>query len=347
MRKGILVLLLVLFLVPSSFATLTKLYTMGAYGFDAYTGYAAGTFVYMKDDANLRIWPQLITEYPGLLLYEHPNYDWGYYGAGGITWGFGANDVVGLFVSNDYYSMFDFYPYDKFTLIYGHNFDNFKLGFAFNWAGDKYETEDAWPYYDGTYEEKISIMAFTGGATFNVGEGHSVDLAATYKKTSFSVDSSSTEFVKSDAGTTFDVVARFNYQFNEKTRLVPAFEFLTEKIGYRDVFGGGDTTDYSHNLFHIGIGCNYKPHDKVELINALGMVIDKNKWEDLASDETGNTTYNTLPYFMLGADINLKSWLNLRFGLNKWLTTYKYEYEDTYPYSYKYGDSDFDYVVGA
>ena len=330
MRKGLIALLLVLFLVPSAFATETKLRTMGY------------SYLYMVDDYNMQIWPQLITNYPSLLLYEHDY-------AGGITMALGENDVLGFFINEYSYwvpgwsSTFSS-PDDKFSLIYGHNFEGFQLGFSFNWASDFYKYENS-----PVYEEKVSMMALTGGFSIDVGEEHSFDFAATYQNTSFKIDTSGNEIVKSDGGTAIGFVARFNYQYNDETRLVPVFQFITDKIGYQGEYPvwAADTTDYSYTAFEFGIGCNHKPHERVELINAIGVLVEKYTYDYLMWDDKETYTYATMPYFMLGADIYVKKWLNLRFGLNKWLGTDKYKYENASDYTESWSANYFDYTVGA
>lgn len=318
MRKGILVLLLVLFLVPTSFATYTKLNTMGHY-----------SEYYMVDDYNILLWPQLLTDYPNLLIYQHPK-------AGGITWKIGANDVLGFEINDFYYEIpgwsdyysevyYAYYPYDKFTLGYAHKFETFKMGLGFDWAGNSYKTENG----GVTYEEKINMMGFRGGFSIDIGEGHSLDLSAAYQGTSFKVDKDGADYIKSNGGTMIDLLGRFNYQYNEKTRLVPVFEFTNGKVGFKGYYNEEgvypDTTDYSTSIVHFGIGCNHKPNDKVELINALGVIVEKHTEEDKIGDVKYTNTYTTMPYFLLGADVNVKSWLNLRFGLNKWLGSKKFE----------------------
>jgi len=353
MRKGLLVLLLVLFLVPTSFATLTKLSTMGY------------SFLFMQDDYNIWYFPQTAVLYQKHIIAEHPY-------AGTVVMKLGENDALAVQVTDVeawsflgfddmlYYILYDMYytyymdmsPQDKFSLVYAHNFETFKLGLMFNTMGASFKETDS--EYDPTYELelKTSIMNLTGGFSMDIGEGHELDLALNYSHASFKWDDNAydpSEIAAPDGGTAFGATARFLYKYNDEVTLIPALTFATGSIGTKETDWYYEEKD-SRTMLDVGFGCNYKPSDKFELITALGVYYDKAKYDYAESNDLETWSEFEMPYFLMGMDLNVKSWLNFRLGINKALESMKWMYDDddyTGEDTEKWTEAPFDYTLGA
>jgi hypothetical protein len=361
MRKGILVLLLVLFLVPSSFATLTKLSTMGY------------SFLFMKDDYNIWSFPQTAVLYQNHIIAEHPH-------AGTVIVKLGENDALGVRVTDQYaydflgfddmlyYIVADMYyayesnyymfPQDKFSLVYAHKFEKMRLGIMFNTMGASYKETNS-EDYDPTYnlELKTGIMSLTGGFSMDIGEGHELDLAVSYSHATFKWSDNSYDpatITTPDGGNSFGGTGRLMYKWNDQVTLIPAISFGTGSIGnkWSDSYPYGEKD--SRTMFNFGLGCNYKPNEKFELISALGLYYDREKYNYTYYYGTidDNETYSEfeMPYFLMGMDLNVKSWLNFRLGINKELESLKGTYDSgelTGDDIWKWTSAPFEYTLGA
>ena len=342
MRKGLIVLLLVLFLVPSAFGTYTRLATMGY------------SFLYMEDDYNIWYFPQTAVDYQKHIIAEHPY-------AGTVVMRLGENDALGIRVSSDYTNYFvipydedaayyygfngdmlfwiindmasdweiDMSPQDKFSLVYAHRFDAFRIGFMVNMMGTSLKIEDS--ELDPTYnaELKTGIINFTGGFSMEVGEEHQLDLAVDYSHASFTWtddDYDPATVAELDGGNAFGVTARFMYKWNDDVALIPAGSFFSGSIGVKESDSYSKEKD-SRTIFNLGLGCNYQPNDNFELITALGVIYNKMNYDYSAGEYIETFSSFDMPYFLMGMDLNVKKWLNFRLGINKWLRSWKYVYD--------------------
>jgi len=165
----------------------------------------------------------------------------------------------------------------------------------------------------------------------------------------------------------FALTGRYFYVYNPKLTFVPHAEFGMGKRG-TDVHVSpysGDfeedstwTTEHSGTMFDLGVGLNYTTGPKMLAVFDFGFNMEQfkrkysgNGYENYAGGEdwTGEEkyTYLMLPYFKIGFEGEVFSWMDVRAGGTTQLWINKSKYESDYDYDESYDTPDNDLYLGA
>jgi hypothetical protein len=364
--KRLIILSIAIFLLAftGSFATMTRVLTMGD---------ANGI---VHDEANIWYFPSTLYDYPEMAIGEfslYNYYDEDYYEDFtdiGVHYKFGEKKpfVLGVYFTRQQpYSPNVYIPWGwqfsvpdnkRIDLFYARMLGNHKFGLHFNYihSSSKYEN-DTTAAGDGSInhsEEGITSYSFNLGLTPNNGN---FDLAAGIKLLTWTDKNwRGEDETKPDGNIALDVLARYFYQVDQKVTLVPYAGFMTEKQGVK-LFGHTNYPDTLPDTFYqknsitystiaLGLGLNYTPAAGILAIGDFGIMLDKShyKYEPMDTGdyiEEDKYDYTTVPYFRVGIDAVVFKWMDLRLGGTSYWQSYKQDYEYTRqnPYTFKYRQS--------
>lgn len=197
-----------------------------------------------------------------------------------------------------------------------------------------------------------------------------LDLAAgielftfTYKNTHTAPDTGTYDYYKPEGNSTLFLRGRYFYEYSPTYTFVPHAEFKIGKYEYSrntwNVSLESDSTLYKdkYNLtaFDVGVGMQYTPATKVLAVIDFGFMYGsiKNEYTTIISSDSSEMdeekwTYVMLPYFKIGFEAEVFSWMDLRLGATSYWTKYTNEntpfndtlvtekYEEKYPYNHTY-----------
>ncbi|SYZ74453.1 exported hypothetical protein [Candidatus Zixiibacteriota bacterium] len=361
--KRLIILSIAIFLLAftGSFATMTRVLTMGD---------ANGI---VHDEANIWFFPQTLYDYPDIVVGEFYESYYGEYNNSeftdfGVHYKFGEKKpfVLGLyFTKNQPYEIpggpvdwnFDVMPNNRMDLFYSRMIGNHKFGFHLNYihGNTKYETDSTtnWPNLDKR-KEGINNYAFEFGLTPNNGK---LDLAAGISFLSWTQqDRWGKDESKPDGNLNVNFLARYFHEVNQKITWVPYAGLMYEKVGAKYFLDSeaGPFTDTIYAKYSvkyttavIGVGLNYSPAAGVLAIGDVGIMFDNSHYLSTpVLDTTQRITeqkydYTTIPYFRVGIDATVLKWVDLRAGATSYWENYKNQTDYTRhnPYTTKYKQS--------
>ena len=315
MKKLIFItLILSLMLAMSAFASRTRVLTMG------------NNNTILLDDANIWQFPSRINDYPGLAVGEIATGDVTQFG---IHWKLGDDNpyVLATYFDNQsllqpddllggaLVSFTDFGLLDnrRINLFYGRMLgsNNFGLRLNLNHSSQESLLKESFGYYqltlgltadDASWD--FAVMVATGSWTDETFSGGNI------------VDET-----QSDGFYDFSVEGRLFWDSGPNYSYVPHAKIAFSKRGAEFLDLTASITDretYTGTLFEIGIGQIYTPSNNVEAVLDFGLMYSKVKFEDedVTANSTTETTFKetTIPFFKLGLDAEVFSWMDVRFG---------------------------------
>ncbi len=338
------------------YATDTRVLTMGEMN------------MVVKDDANIFMFPSTVNYYPKLFLaeigYNYDNYyypknaqeDYDMYKVGGnMAFGEGSDYpwVLGAYFSAEpyipsllyeylnYYDKdgpSDFYTNNRINLLYGRNLGEIPFGIRFNYFNNSNENKD--PGADTVYNGKQSLSRYEISLGISPLQ-KKLDLAVTLGLVTWKI----TDWYSSTVGVTDVVKPKGNMDFSLSGRywmnpmgkyvLVPHATVSYVKEGL-DAYDGPDLdfTETDKDLtFNLGLGMNYEAEEDVLLAGDVGFEMCTEKYEYKGAQATDTVhdekwTDLMLPYFKLGLDAKVLSWMDFRAGVyTKW---WRDKYTSTY-----------------
>jgi hypothetical protein len=339
--KWILVAVLLCVLVPFlAQATATRVIGLGG----------PNTNYIIKDASNPAIWPQLVQDWPNFAGAEffygpwQPVYNsdgdlidstrsWDFQKAY-LNYSFDANKSV-LSVSFDKLpgirSMFTGEEYmavpreldtlvgdaSKLSLTYGQPFGDSKVGASISLQQHSGKIKNEGVGYPSA---EMSAMLLGINLGFTTME-NKLDLAAGIEFLSFKDKYDTVTNKENDGSMALNFAGRYWYQYGDKTALVPNIRFTTMKDAWKaDTFGVATTkTDIK-----LGLGHNWTPVENALAVFEVGVDLTSKKVENknVHPHSTHKTTFNSLPYWRIGFETSIFSWLNGRLGAERgWVNT--------------------------
>ena len=321
-------------------ATVSRLEGLGGSGDPYWWGLPGNIFV-LHDAATPGIWPQLIQQYPNLAGGE--------FGYDMDTW-----DLQKVYVNyswsekkaalqfaldkpySDRYTMMPqvydlrFYPTPTSTnaipgrlnATFGCKLgDDMLIGGNLSYFGHSYEDE--------TYDLSGSIIGVKVGLS-GIGD-HQWDAVVGVELPSFKNDSSGTSLTENNGSMGVHFAGRYWWDYSEKTALIPNVRFNMYKDAAKtSVTGVGDFEDNITNTqIAIGAGHNWWPVENALVLSDIGIVFNTSKEEYVAPGASSDETWkaNVLPYWRIGFETSIFSWLDGRLGAERaWLGL---DYKDT------------------
>jgi hypothetical protein len=308
MKKLLMFTVLSLFVMGSmAFATQTRTLTMGDAG------------MIVKDDGNVGMFPQTINLYPKLVggtISEYELHDfWGH-----MVFAEESNPmVIGLYFSTwqtfrTYGSPYPGGDWNRLGLVYGRNFGEtpFGLGIKYEQASEK--MEDA----ADQSEESFYRWNFNLGITFLENK---LELAVPFSFAGFTDKDALGEDTRTAEGnSSFGLMARYWMNPAGKWTSVPHLAVEIGSQGYKEV-----ATDTKHELkttmFDFGWGLNYDASEDVLFIADIGVDLYKTQFKEDPAPAAGDDEdlWKSIPYFRVGIDAEILSWLDFRGGvLQRW-----------------------------
>jgi len=318
-----------------SFATVTRTKTMGN----------VGNFLY--DDSNIFSWPSTVVGFSNRFYLElgednianatydpavGPSFPNGF--GGGALFGLNEYNHLGFFVtandrSNGGGITDDFFPdgmaLDDFvTLFYGYGAE--KVDFGANLNIGKSRNETVAPEAAQS-NESVGRMGIQAGITYWMEEDNSLDLAFQFDKTSITDEAWDGQAVatqsEDDGFQNLAVRARMFWNYTDQVQFVPFVQFMKANRGVIwDTAADADTDRESDKTettsIDLALGINHFPSEQVQVIVVGGILLEST---DLTSqgEGTGETKDNHIPYIKGGIETELRSWLDIRAGVEKQL----------------------------
>jgi hypothetical protein len=354
MKKTLLMILGLLMLMSvSSFATQTRTMVMG------------DNHMVLVDDANIFMFPGRINNYPNLALGEFSYGDQMY--QFGVTWQFNDDNpwVLGTFVStepgygpNNFWgsSMADFDELSsndarRLQLIYGRQLGGNNFGFSLEAV--RFSEE----YTETDYNPKESFGQYTFMLGLTEATSGQWDMSLLFMTGSWTAEDGDGEKITEPSGF-YDMAlgGRYFMVRNPKVTMVPHVGIMMGKRGYEHHEGTpDDATDnrvqeWTRTAFEVGMGMNYTPAPNMLAVFDIGVQYEKIK-EDrsggyYADDQQGelSDTWFSFPYFKIGFEGEVFSWMDVRAGATASLWTSKYTEEskidEGWKWTWDYSDND-------
>ncbi|HWR83216.1 MAG TPA: hypothetical protein VN285_07930 [Candidatus Deferrimicrobium sp.] len=339
MRRSLIVLCFLLLLMSaSSFATNTRVLTMGENN------------TILLDEANIWLFPSRIMDYPNIAVGEFGDGDFMNLG---IHWKFDEDNpwMLGTYLYNSdvVYPMGrplpplgyrpQFVPFDDFSLLSNQRIDLFygrrlgvnqiPFGFHFGAVHSSQRNDDA----SDQREEGLSMYTFETGLTLG---GGATDIAAGFElmtwkdKENFPADTSVFDESKPKGNYSLYAQARHFWQPGPPPwTVVPhasVYKAKNEAEYYEIRNPGAPYTDdtlelaqtdkYSWFGFELGTGLQYAPSNDAMVVLDFGFRYDKVDGDFTVGSATVEATAKTftIPFFRAGADLKVFDWMDVRLG---------------------------------
>jgi hypothetical protein len=318
----------------------------------------------MLDDANVGLYPSRIVNYPNLAIGELTDQLSGsdmLYRVG-VNWKFGEEkpwvlgtyfSTVGDFLPIDYYGdyMMDwdelgylrdyYYWYPEaaakanqlaympssrsFDLIYGRTMGAYNFGFSLGYNHSSFKSETA----GNDFNESFTVFEIGLGLTPVAGNW---DVAAKISMGSWT-DENSAGVTESepDGYSDISLMGRYFHKMNNIVTLVPhaGVSFGSRGADWNDtIYGGFPDYKQTRSLIELGCGMNYTPVTNVLAVLDFGIQMESLKDEEDTSATAGieyKETWTNFPYFRVGVEGEVFSWLDARMGVTSEWANYKYE----------------------
>lgn len=344
-----LALALVSVMVAPAFATWTRVRTMG------------NQPMFIQDDYNIWNWTSTVNNYPRHLIIDHsvdaselePSSAGDFEDIdGGTRLGmvvpFMGTSVIGAFIS-DFDISWALTPGEadqRIDLFYGYRGASWDLGARIDYyaAGTEYGGK-----------QNQSALGLNAGMGFNV-NGNMLEVNGMYRSISwkneeqFAAPTPYDPLNEKDGGSDIGLAARYLVAYNSMVTLVPAFAYRSQKVSEKvtPAPGFGSGQEFKSTGWDLGIGCNTVPLQGTEFLTSLGVRSVNDKY----TDSTGSITYydqtdKHFPYIQFGSEIQVKNWLQFRFGAEKTWDAFEDKSTVAGTPNFKSSDASFDYMVGA
>ncbi len=320
----ILTLALALIMATAALASNTRVLTMG------------DNNAILTDDANIWLWPSRINNYPHIAVGEFESND--EFTMFGVHWQFGDDQpwvLATYFEDNSAFFPYWGLPFSPTTgnrrgsFFYAKAMGSNKFGARLSYVQSSFDYTD-----DGPSQEKEAFQYLEGSLGLTSADD-SWDLAVTAGFGSWTDTEDDETITKPDGLVDFAALGRMFWGGGTNYSYVPHAGISYHKGGTE--YFVNDTSNYIDALtnmtLELGIGQIYTPSTNVEAVLDLGVALERNKFErtdDIAANNIEEKwSYTTIPFFKLGLDAGVFSWLDARFGATSHWQRYKDEYTTT------------------
>jgi hypothetical protein len=339
----ILTLALTLVMATAAFASQTRVLTMG------------DNHVILTDDANIWNWPSRLNNYPALAIGEFESSN--NFTRFGVHWQFGDATpwiMATYFENNSNFEPSFLYPFNLFTgyepfqnrrihAFYARAMGANKFGVRLSLYKNGYDDPGGVVGTAGV-EESFSYYEASLGLTAS---DDSWDVAVTGGFGTWKDKRNDSLYSQPDGLIDFGVLGRMFWGGNPNYSYVPHAGIEYHKQGEDYWYYSGASTEifkYTQMAVELGIGQIYTPSNNVEAVLDLGLRIERNKVEytDVATPANNSETkanFTSIPYFKLGLDAEVFSWLDARFGATSSWQWDKYEAGGTTSFKENYADN--------
>jgi len=349
-----LLVVLALFTMSAS-ATVSRLEGLGGMADPLWWDLPGNIFI-LHDAASPGVWPQLVQQYPNLAGGEFmgSSLDKVY-----VNYSFAEKHTALQFsldkvYSNRYPSIMPSIPDDpngnsfgvpsRLNVNFGTKLgDNLLLGFGLNYWGDSQK--------DTSMEQSASIIGFKAGIS-GVGENE-WDAVIGLEMPGFKDEAGGQTVAENDGSMGFHLAGRWWWNYADKAALIPNLRVQSLKDAYTiPAPPGGSVTGASVSTSQIGIGAghNWWPVENALVVFDFGIMMQKSSWEFTLPAGSPSQDYdeatNVLPYWRIGFETTVFSWMDGRLGAERGWVSYK-ESGNGHPNEYELGTSVTNTYLGA
>ncbi len=318
MRKAFTLLIVALFLAPViSIASDIRVTTLGEVNH------------VVKDDHNVALYPQTLIHYTNLVNFDVENdalsravFNYG------TPFGYLSFRFEMEALGHDYLPQIpnpdqseNNLPGDnaidqKLTLIWAKNLGEMDLGINFTLHGASHEMDTP----------NNSAVASGMGITIQPGITlmENIEASVIFQTISFTnEDADGKTITEPDGGTTFGIRGRYWIELSPSYALIPHFMFAARSVGWQNTEDKEGWKD-SETLMTLGIANNIMVADDILAVSDVGVHLEPGTMEVKQNGETEEFTqgHSVLPYFKLGFEADIFSWLDVRFGaVAKWISS--------------------------
>jgi hypothetical protein len=306
-------------------ATITRVIGLGG----------ANTNYIVTDASNPQIWPQLVADWPNLAGAEFNtvNTAWDNYKAY-LNYSFPNASVVqvsldnldgvrSMFYGNPAYTLLPDVPNEdgsvtntpasKLGVTWGMPLEGgMKIGAALNVAQHSYKDKTT----PTANELSATLIGINLGASFL---DNKLDAAVGFESVSGSKKPGTGGAEdKTDGSMGLNIAARYWWMYADKMALVPHIQFLDMKDAAK--YADNSKDSYTTTDITIGIGHNWTPVENTLAIFEIGADLRNVKDESTPAGGSATSikyTENSLPYWRIGFETQVFSWLNGRLGAER------------------------------
>ena len=322
MKKLIFItLILSLMLAMSAFGSNTRTLTMG------------NNNMILVDDANIWMFPSRINDYPGLAIAEVGGGDVTSFG---VHWQFGDDSpwVMGTYFEDNlgtftgYWGLPFIPPTDnrRIHFFYGRDLGTNKFGFRLSLYNSSEEYTDSSPTSN---KESFSYYDTHFGLT---ADDDSWDLALNFGFGTWTDEVGGVATFDADGMLDFTLMGRMFMDKGPRYTYVPHAGIEYHKLGWLTP-SATEEEKLTAFIIDLGMGQVYTPSNNVEAVFDFGIRMENNKYEytDGTDTEEDKWTFTTIPYFKIGMDAEVFSWMDVRLGATSFWQRFKDEFVQSNP----------------
>jgi hypothetical protein len=276
----------------------------------------------MMDETNITMFPQTLAHYPDMFIMDISG---AALNSAGAHYKLGMGTLALYFRTGD--ATYSFAPvvdpagsnwatYDqKIDLYYAMNLGAMLVGAELYLHGNSHEKDFKLPAPGDKSIESVSGLGIRLGATFM----EAFEAYFNFHSVSWTNENASGTLITEPTGnTTIGLGGRFWMPMSDMYTLIPYVDFTMNNSGFKD--NPGNETTRSTTTITIGCGDNIQVSEDVLLVSDLGIQLMPSTSE--YSPASGSSTEsksgnNMLPYFRLGMEAGLTSWMIVRMGAYK------------------------------
>lgn len=308
MKKLFSLIVVILLISSTAFATATRVGTMG------------GNDQIVRDRSNIGMYPQIVV--------EHPNLMYGKINGAGTLHEVGGDyalpvGTLALYFTADpmNHNFSPVNPIDqKLGLVYGYDLGgDMVIGLGLSMYGNSYKAEITKPA-----ENKTETSASGLGIDVGFSMMKALDLGLFFNMYSWTHNAADGKVISEGSGNSdFGLSGRYALEMSPTYKLIPYFGFGLMGEGWKGGPAGadGDEQTVSTMVLDLGLGNNMHFADnKVMAVAAVGiqMINATDEFKPkVGTATTDKDNHSAIPYFNLGVEGEMYSWLTLRMGAEK------------------------------
>lgn len=307
MKKLFSLIVVALLVASTAFATGTRVGTMG------------GNDQIIKDRTNIGMYPQLVTAYPNMM--------YGEINGGGALNTVGGHyalpmGTLGLVFTADpignTFSPVTPIP-QKLGLLYGYDMGDMVIGLGLSMYGESYKAEITKPA-----EDKTETGASGLGINVGLSMMKALDVGIHFNMFSWVNNAADGKVINEGSGNSdFGLDGRYAIEMSPTYKLIPYVSFALVGEGWKGGPAGADGDELKTSTMDLDIGIGNNMHfadNKVMAVANAGIAMNNTTTDwtpKVGTATTGKENHSMLPYFTIGLEGEMYSWLDIRMGAQK------------------------------
>ncbi len=302
--------ILVVLLAFTTMASATRVTTMG------------GINHIVKDPANIVIYPQTLVDYPDQMWLEINSA--GNLHSLGAHYGIGSS-FLGLYFTTDNLTStyapgvpsnlggtYNTY-HQKINLFYARMLGEMPIGAQLSLYGDSHNVDKSTAPKDESVESVMGLGIDAGASFMEV-----IDAYFTFQTVSWTYEAADGKMITEPNGNMIiGFGGRMWLEMSDTYTLVPYASLTLSGEGRKD--SSKVEVKKSTTTINLGVGDNINVAENVMVVSDIGISFAPSKTETTTPDTslTSKRSNTSIPYFRIGLEAGLTSWMDIRFGAFK------------------------------